>query len=459
MNLRLFLLLIFFSFCSIVKSQLTIRVVSVPPTTLPEDKIFIAGTMNNWNPGLSNYELIKSSDGIYSITFTPLPGTVKFKFTRGSWDKVEGSALGTFIADRSTTYSGAPKTLDLTIAGWEGINITPSTASAQVKVLSDTFYIPQLNRRRRIWLYLPKDYQNSNLSYPVLYMHDGQNLFDKKTSFSGEWGIDEALDSMYLKGDKGCIVVGIENGGAERLNEYSPWINSQYGGGQGDEYIDFIANTLKPYIDKHFRTLSDADNTGIMGSSMGGLISMYAGIEYPNIFGKIGAFSSSFWFSSDSYKQVTTDGVKPVSYIYLIAGAKEGGNQVGDLEKMYQTLLNAGAHNDQLLKLIHTDGQHSEWYWKREFPQAFKWLFEKKTSETSYPEFNDLKVYFSGGRFYFSGADILSGDHVTVYDIIGNLVLKDTMDDNLSIDGNRFDFRNAIYIIKVGNTSIKFLLK
>ncbi|MBK7634993.1 MAG: hypothetical protein IPJ13_12445 [Saprospiraceae bacterium] len=108
----------------------------------------------------------------------------------------EGNAQGSFIPDRTATYEGSPQTVELTIAGWEGASTAPSTASAQVRILSDTFLIPQLNRKRRIWMYLPKDYNTSAKTYPVLYMHDGQNLFDKKTSFSGEWGVDESLDSL-----------------------------------------------------------------------------------------------------------------------------------------------------------------------------------------------------------------------------------------------------------------------
>src|SRR5690606_36165183 len=145
---------------------------------------------------------------------------------------------------------------------------------------------------------LPPDYETSAKYYPVLYMHDGQNLFDVRTSFSGEWKVDEHLDSLFLLGDPGCIVVGIDNGGTNRINEYSPWVNPQYGGGQGDQYIEFLIETLKPYIDQNYRTLPDAEHTGIMGSSMGGLISYYGGLTNQNVFGRIGAFSSSFWFSN-----------------------------------------------------------------------------------------------------------------------------------------------------------------
>lgn len=439
--------------------QLTVRVTSVPSNTSPEAEIYIAGTMNNWNPGSPAYKLEKDSSGIYIITFTPLAGNVKFKFTRGTWDSVEGTAQGSFIPDRVVSYTGTAKSVDLTIAGWEGAgNSNPSTASPQVSILTDTFYIPQLNRKRKIWLYLPKDYSNTSKSYPVLYMHDGQNLFDKKTSFSGEWKVDESLDSMYLKGDFGCIVVGIDNGGSNRLNEYSPWINTQYGGGDGDEYIDFIVQTLKPYIDQKYRTLSDSDNTAMLGSSMGGLISMYAGIRYPDVFGRVGAFSSSFWFSGESYKQVSDTGVKGTSYFYLLAGEQEGGQQTGDMDRMYQTLLLAGASADQLSKTAHADGKHSEWYWAREFPKAYKWLFEKKTSGLSEDEKPVFNIYFDGSRLIISGDQIVTGSSFMLFDSEGKLVTKSLIGQDKSIDISGLSLAPGVYIVRLWDQTVKVFL-
>jgi predicted alpha/beta superfamily hydrolase len=127
--------------------------------------------------------------------------------------------------------------------------------------MDENFFMPQLNRSRRIWLYLPPAYETSGLSYPVMYMHDGQNLFDVLTAYSGEWEVDEALNTLASQGHKVPIVVGIDNGGTNRIGEYTPWSNPDYGGGDGDLYIRFIVETLKPYIDQHYRTLSDRSNT------------------------------------------------------------------------------------------------------------------------------------------------------------------------------------------------------
>jgi predicted alpha/beta superfamily hydrolase len=141
-----------------------------------------------------------------------------------------------------------------------------------VKIIGSNFFIPQLNRYRRIWIYLPVSYATSGKKYPVLYMHDGQNVFDDSTSFSGEWGVDETLDTLEIK-TKEVIVVAIDNGGDKRMNEYSPYDMDRFGKGEGDLYVDFLVNTLMPYINRNYRTKKYGRNTFVAGSSMGGLIS------------------------------------------------------------------------------------------------------------------------------------------------------------------------------------------
>ena len=430
------------------EAQLTLIVNKIPENTPVNFKIYVAGTMNNWNPGNVLYILNKDSLGSFRITFTPPLGMVKFKFTRGSWETVEGTEQGGFIPDRTISYSGQPITVNLNISGWEGASNIISTASPQVQILSTDFFIPQLNRNRQIWLYLPKDYATSEKKYPVLYIHDGQNIFDIKTSFSGEWRVDESLDSMIVAGDYGCIVVGIENGGANRLNEYSPWLNTQYGGGEGSEYITFIAKTLKPYIDDNYRTLKESDHTGIMGSSMGGLISMYAGIAFPEVFGKVGAFSSSYWFSNQSFEQISDTGVDAASYFYMIAGALEGGKQVEDMEKMSSLIKTNGGEDNHVKVLSHSDGKHSEWYWAREFPKAYKWMFEKKTSPTSDALIPLWKVYYDGVFLQFISDDDLNGSIVEVLELSGKrLSLSKIFENKAALNVNNLN--EGLYVIRL----------
>ena len=132
-------------------------------------------------------------------------------------------------------------------------------------------------------------------------MHDGQNVFDAATSFAGEWNVDDSLSIMQMNGDSGAIVVAIDNGGQYRLDEYCPYNNPTYGGGQGDLYADFLVSTLKPAIDSAFRTRPDRLNTAIAGSSVGAYIALYAGIKYQNVFSKIGSFSPAYWFEDSIY--------------------------------------------------------------------------------------------------------------------------------------------------------------
>jgi metallo-beta-lactamase class B len=358
-------------------AQVTFNITSVPANTPDGAVLYAAGNFNGWEEGSPDYAFTAAADGTYTLTFEPDPGTLMFKFTRGSWATVEGNANGGFLPNRTLEYSGGQLEVDLEIASWEGDSPGSSTAADNVTVVAEDFYMPQLDRNRRIWVYLPPDYTTSTTDYPVLYMHDGQNLFDAATAAFGEWEVDESLNALFENGDDGVIVVGIDNGGAARLDEYSPWVNPSYGGGEGDAYVDFIVETLKPYIDENYRTLPGRAHTGIMGSSMGGLISLYAAIEHQDVFSKAGVFSASFWFAEACYDHVSSQGKQEDMRIYMIAGAQEGANgqQVADMMAMKQELLDAGFEESEVIAVGHPDGTHAEWYWKREFPAAYEWLF------------------------------------------------------------------------------------
>ena len=254
------------------------------------------------------------------------------------------------------------------------------TALPSVKIITDSFYMPQLNRFRRVWICLPHDYvKKKDVKYPVIYMHDGQNVFDAKTSYAGEWGVDECLDTLEKKTGKGFIVVAIDNGNDKRISEYTAWKNSKYGGGEGAQYIDFMVKTLKPYIDKNYRTLSNKENTAMIGSSLGGLISVYAAIRYPKVYGKIGNFSPAYWINMDSLKSYIKATKYPISFrIYTFAGKKESTTITTEIFSIEEILKQAGLKSSQIKTTIYDDGEHREWFWRREFPKAVEWLFMNK---------------------------------------------------------------------------------
>ncbi len=146
-----------------------------------------------------------------------------------------------------------------------------------------------------------------------------------------------------------------------------------------------MVNTLKPYVDAHYRTLTSRDFTAVAGSSMGGLISFYAAMKYNDVFSKAGVFSPSLWFSDSIYTYVTDQSAPQPVRIYFVAGRYESTDMVPDIKSMYTTMVTAGFTADELDTVIKTDGQHAEWFWAREFPDCYKWLFENTIADVEAP--------------------------------------------------------------------------
>ncbi|HEX6559263.1 MAG TPA: alpha/beta hydrolase-fold protein [Longimicrobiales bacterium] len=365
------------------QAQLTIRLRDLPAATPAGATIYVAGTFNMWNPAAPAYALAADSGGALHITLpATVRGPIEFKFTLGSWETVETNSSGGDLANRSFTIpdSGAA-VYRSTVAGWKQPGSAPvvraHTARPGVRVLSDSFAMPQLDRARRVWIYLPADYARSRKRYPVLYMHDGQNVFDIATSYVGEWGVDETLDSLHAQ----VIVVAVDHGAQHRLDEYNPWRNARYGGGEGAAYVEFLVKTLKPYIDAHYRTQPDRAHTAIAGSSMGGLISLYAALKYPEVFGKAGVFSPSLWIAPEivSLAHDAKLGVRPRLYFVSAGNETRDQGQIAVSGPLMRELVSRGyVSGRDLVSIIREDGAHSEWFWRREFPAAYQWLFAKR---------------------------------------------------------------------------------
>ncbi|MCB9344319.1 MAG: T9SS type A sorting domain-containing protein [Lewinellaceae bacterium] len=449
------------------KAQLTIRVTAIPGNTPPGSSIYLTGTLNNWDPKDASKVLTPIGSGLFQVVVNPPVGELKFKFTRGNWDTVEGDANGAYLPDRVFNYTGQAATINLSILSWEGQGGPSGTAAANVQILDNMFSVPELNRTRRVWIYLPPDYANSNKNYPVLYMQDAQNLFNVQTSFSGEWKVDESLNQLFSKGDYGCIVVGIDNGGQYRLDEYSPWLNSQYNaGGQGDEYVDFLVNTLKPYIDLYYRTLPGRLTTGVAGSSMGGLISMYAFSERQDIFSKAGIFSPAFWYSgNNAASHVASHPKQGAARVYFLAGADEenDGSQtnyvVDDMMEVINALSAAGFSNSEKQVHIASDGQHAEWFWAREFPAAYTWLFSNAVSTSQDDKFkNTLGIYPNpaGSWVYFTGIDDTETIEVRLYSSSGRLLQKTNITGKEPLWTG--DLASGAYVLKARKKGSKWMV-
>ncbi|MBC7605494.1 MAG: alpha/beta hydrolase [Burkholderiales bacterium] len=384
---RIFASLLFLLSC-ITFGQVTLKITSIPSNTPANATIYIAGDFNTWDPGNAAYTMQSDGLGAWQIVIPEGTGTIGFKFTRGSWPTVEGNANGSYLPNRTLTFTGVPQNLNLTILSWEDISGsgTASTAAANVQILNNAFFMPQLNTSRKIWLYLPPDYNSSTKTYPVLYMADGQNLFDNATSFSGEWQVDETLNTLFAQGDYGAIVVGIDNGGGERLNEYSPWFNAQYNaGGDGEAYMQFVAATLKPYIDSNFRTKPQPQFNALIGSSMGALISVYGACALPATFQKVGAFSPAFWFSLGDLNNYILNDVSNVNALrlYFVAGQNESTTMVPNINIVRNNLISKGVLTANTLTKIDAFGTHTESYWRGEFGAAYQWLFSGTNLSTN----------------------------------------------------------------------------
>lgn len=358
----------------LLMGQVTMIIRELPNKPNP-DGIYISGDFEGWSGGKQTYKL-KEHNGIYSITLDNTQDKIAYKFTKGSWDSVELNADGSSKDNRAYSFSKKNDTIHVSIEKWSDQTGPISTASGNVRILTESFFMPELNKNRRIWIYLPSTYIHSSKKYPVIYMQDGQNLFDDQVAYSGEWGIDETLNQLSKERKLDFIVIGIDNGGTDRMSEYSPWDLAKYDvNAQGEAYVKFIINTLKPYVDKRYRTLSNKTNTVIAGSSLGGLISHYAALKHPEIFGKSVVFSPSFQLFPECFDFAENHAGIQNSKMYLMAGDQESKNMVDKMNQMIKTMENAGFPETNIKSKVVIGGAHNESLWKDQFEEAITWLF------------------------------------------------------------------------------------
>jgi predicted alpha/beta superfamily hydrolase len=436
-------------------AQVTLNITQIPTNTPQNASIYMPSSLNNWNASGNQMQAV--GNGQYQIIIPEGTGTVEYKFTRGSWASVEGNANGGFLPNRSFTFTGNPQTINVTVLSWEDLGTTTSTAASNVFIISTSFYMPQLNRYRKIWLYLPPDYYTTTKTYPVLYMQDGQNLFDNATSFSGEWQVDETLNALFQQGNYGAIVVGIDNGGAERLNEYSPWNNPIYGGGQGDLYSQFVAETLKPYIDLNYRTKPGPQYNAVLGSSMGALISTYIGAKYPNIFQKVGNFSSAYWFAKPQLINYINSNTQNYlnSRMYFVAGTNESSTMVSDNNEVKNAFQTKQLSPSNTQTKYDNYGTHTESYWRGEFAAAYLWLFQNEALTTSSFQ-NDTVTILKTNNNQLFVEGLPTNQDVFIFSVEGKLVDKMSLRNGYNTLNH--EFRKGIYFIISATLNKKIVL-
>lgn len=232
----------------------------------------------------------------------------------------------------------------------------------------------ELHNYRDILVATPPGYDSSDEHYPVVYMHDGQNLFDPTTSYAGDWSLLETLAALARDGIE-AIVVGITNTGTFRRYEYSPFRDEQHGGGDGELYVEFLVETIKPLIDRSFRTEPDRASTLTAGSSLGGLVSLFSFLHRPDVFGAAGALSPAVWFAEEAILDFLPHDHTPRGRIYLDVGTAEDKRLVESVRRLRTRLEQLGwSPGTGFRYLEDTDAVHHESAWGRRFRGALPFL-------------------------------------------------------------------------------------
>jgi len=339
--------------------------------------VYISGNFNEWRTQDRQFLMEKIGEGLYHFKFPhdfSYPDELLYKFTKGDWSEVEIDRYGNRTENRSCKQDSGVRREH--VAKWRK-NWLPFKPDflPQVKLISDEFEIPQLNKKRKIWALLPHDYDLSGESYPVLYLQDAQNLFNEKAEF-GNWEIDKKLAVMAEYKIGKIIVIAIEHAEKDRIKEYNVG-KTVLGSGQGKQYIRFVTDTLKPFVDANFRTKPQREFTGIGGSSMGGLVSIFSGLMYPEVYGKLMIFSPSLWVVPKLNINNDFDDEDQDTKIYLYAGGDESATMIEHVKQFKKKMLKSEFASEKMkIKLsINSEGKHSEVYWSDEFPKAIEWLF------------------------------------------------------------------------------------
>lgn len=370
--------------------------VRVPAGTPPADRIYIAGNiaeLGPWDPGRTN--LARTPAGEHHLTLALQSGLrLEYKITRGTWETVEKGAHGEEIANRVHVVA-KPETVVVQVAAWR--DQQGDAPSRPQSITGDVRHLGRiasggLEDARDVWLFLPASYPTSpERRYPVVYFHDGQNVFDAATAFIGiEWGADETLTRLAAAGEIAEVIAVAVGNSPRRMQEYTQAADARRpGAALADRYIEFLVRELKPRIDREFRTRPERAHTALVGSSLGGLVSLYAGVTAWETFGLVAGVSPVVhWADHDLERRVAATPREHLPLrLWIDMGTAE---QVGDIGadsrlvrelRRFRDVLVARGYvvNEDLGYLEDAGAVHNEAAWAKRLPQILRFLFAERS--------------------------------------------------------------------------------
>ncbi|MEZ0486255.1 alpha/beta hydrolase [Fibrella aquatica] len=348
-----------------------------------ERPVFMTGNFCNWAVDIQTLQLQSTGDGRFELNLSiedNWSDPIEYKYYRGGTDSLELDELGGITANRVLDRDAEQSQDYVPYWQWNGQPINPAFLPVEQTIYAD---YPGSPTPRRVQVVLPYDYDSSDESYPVLYLNDGQNLIGEGKGY-GSWLTEFRLAQLATRRQHRLIIVAIDHAEQNRIKEYTVEAVKP-GLGQGRTYLNFLVNTVKPMIDARFRTRSDVANTGIGGSSLGGLISVWGGLLYPDVFGRWLVFSPSLWISPGVYRAAAEKMLGEHTRVYLYGGESESKFMSPNLKRFQDNLRCAVANCAFVQTAIDPDGLHEESWWSAELPRAIQWLFfreEETMNET-----------------------------------------------------------------------------